>query len=94
MGFLEGLPVPGNMILDGLQDMVSLIKDRIARCEVSGRIASSRKYGPGWFGPGYGQFDKGLDSEMSGFWKDGRKVEHSIGIPRFRLVPFIFGHCL
>ena len=47
--FLEGLPVPGNMVLDCLgQDMVSLIKDWIARCEVSGRMASSRKYSPGW----------------------------------------------
>ena len=34
---------------------------------------------------------------MSGFWKDGRKVEPSIGIPRFRLVPLlliIFGMVL
>ena len=77
MRFLEGWPVPGNMVLDGLgqdmvslikdwpvpgnvvldglgQDMVSLIKDWIARCEVSGRMASSRKYGLGWSGPGYG----------------------------------------
>ena len=65
MRFLEGWPVPGNMVLDGLgQDMVSLIKEWIARCEVSGRMASSTKYGPGWSGLGYGQFDKGLNSEM------------------------------
>ena len=44
--------------------LVSLIKDWIARCQVSGRIAISRKYGPGWPEPGYGQFDKGLDSDM------------------------------
>ena len=30
-------------------------------------MASSRKYGPGWSGQGYGQFDKGLNSEMWGF---------------------------
>ena len=64
MRFLEGLPVPGNVVMDGLgHDLVSLIKDWIARCQVSG-ITSSRKCGPGWPGPGYAQFDKGLDSEM------------------------------
>ena len=37
------------MVPDGLgQDMVSLMKDWIARCEVSGRMTSSRKYGLGW----------------------------------------------
>ena len=62
---LQGWPVPGNMVLDGLgQDMVSLIKDRITRCEVSGRMASSKKYDPTWSAPGYGQFDEGLKSEM------------------------------
>ena len=41
MRFLEGWPVPRNMIPDGLrQDMGSLMKVRRARCEVSGRIAS------------------------------------------------------
>ena len=71
MRFLEGLPAPGNMVLDGLdQDMVSLIKGWIARCEVSGRMTSSRKYGLGQSGPGYGQFDKGLNREMQSFWKD------------------------
>ena len=49
MRFLEGWPAPGNMVLDGLgQDMVSLIKGWIARCEVSGRMTSSRKYGLGF----------------------------------------------
>ena len=53
------------MVLGGLgQDMVSSIKDKIARCEVSGRMASSRKYRLGRPGPGYGQFDKGLSSEI------------------------------
>ena len=61
------------MVLDGVgQDMVSLIKDGIARCEVSGRMASSRKCGLGWFGLRFGWFEEGLDSEMSGFWKDGQ----------------------
>ena len=99
MRFLEGWPVPGNVVVDGLgHDLVSLIKDWIARCQVSGRIASARKYGPGWpgwpgwpgqliedwiarcdvfgrmasskkyrlgwLGPGYGQFEKGLNSGM------------------------------
>ena len=65
MKFLEGWPVPGNVVLDGLgNDLVSLMKVWMARCQVSGKIASSRKYGPGWSGPGYGQFDKGLDGEM------------------------------
>ena len=41
MRFLEGWPVPRNMIPDGLcQDVGSLMKVRRARCEVSGRIAS------------------------------------------------------
>ena len=53
------------MVMEVLsQDMASLIKDGMARCYVIGRIANSRKYGLGWFGSGYGQFDKGLDSEM------------------------------
>ena len=53
------------MVLGGLSpDMVSLIKDWITICNVSGRMASSRKYRLGWPGPGYGQFDKGLNSEM------------------------------
>ena len=65
MRFLEGWPVPGNVVLNGLgKDLVSLIKDWMASCQVSERMASSRKYGPGWSGPGYGQFDKGLNSEM------------------------------
>ena len=51
---------PGNLG----HEFASLIKDWIARCQVSGKMASSRKYGPGWPGLGYGQFDKGLDSEM------------------------------
>ena len=55
MRFLEGWPVPGNVVLNGLgKDLVSLIKDWMASCQVSERMASSRKYGPGWFGPGYG----------------------------------------
>ena len=69
MRFLEGWPVPGNIVLDGLgQDVVSLMR-RIARCEVSGigRISSSRKNGLGWSGPGCGQFDKGFDTENVGF---------------------------
>ena len=37
---------------------------------MSGRMASSRKYGLGWSGPGYGQFDKGLNREILGFGKD------------------------
>ena len=70
MRFLEGLPVPGNMVLDGLgQDVVSLMKDSIPRCEASGRIASSRKYGPGWSGSGTGRLDRGLNREIDAFWK-------------------------
>ena len=51
MRFLEELPIPGNIVLEGLgHDMVNLIKACIARCEVSGRMANSRKYGLAWFG--------------------------------------------
>ena len=65
MRLLEELPVPGNIDLDGLgQDVVSLMRNSMARCVVSGRVASTRKYGPGWSGPGYSEFDKGLDREM------------------------------
>ena len=62
---MEGLPTPGNIALDGLgQDVVCLIKDCITRCEVSGRMANSRKCGFGGSGSGYGQFDEGLHGEM------------------------------
>ena len=62
MRFLEGWPL-GNRVLDGLgQDVVSLMKDSIAKFEVLRWMARSRKYGPGSFGFGYGQFDKGLNS--------------------------------
>ena len=42
------------------------------RCEVSGRMASSKKYDPGWSAPGYGQFDEGSKNEMLGFRKDSQ----------------------
>ena len=56
--------------MDGFgQDVVSLIKDSIPRCKVSGRITSSRKYGPGWSGSGISGFDKRMNSEICAFWK-------------------------
>ena len=65
MRLLEWWSIAGNMVLDGLgHDLVSLIKDWKARCPVSGKLASSRKYSLGWSGLGYDQFDRGLDSEM------------------------------
>ena len=58
------------MVLDGLdRNMVSLMKEWIARRGVSGRMASSKKYGPGWTVSGTGRFDEGLNSEIYGFWK-------------------------
>ena len=58
------------MVLDGLgQDMVSFTKYWVARCTVSGRTASSRKYGRGWSGSGPGRFDKGLNREIGAFLK-------------------------
>ena len=46
------------MVLDGLgPDMASLIKYWTAR-------STAKKYGPGWSGLGYGQFDRGLESEI------------------------------
>ena len=55
--------------------MVSLLKDCMARREVSGRMANSRKSGLEWFGTGYAQFHEGLHGEMGGFWKDGHFQE-------------------
>jgi hypothetical protein len=61
---------PRNMVLEGLgQEMVDLIKDRTAKSMVSGRVAKSKKYGPGRSGSGNGRFDKGLNSEIDGFWE-------------------------
>ena len=63
--------VTGRAVLEGLgQAMVSLIGGWIARCEVSWRITNCMKYVFGCSGSGYGQFDKGLDCETRGFWKD------------------------
>ena len=36
---------------------------------VSRRAAKSEKYGPGRSGSGNGRFDKGLNSEIDGFWE-------------------------
>ena len=61
MRFLEG------WVLDGPgQDVVSLMKDCMARCELSGRISNSRKYGLEWLGPGSFQLHKGWHRDMGG----------------------------
>ncbi len=39
---------------------------------VSGRVARSRKSGPGGPEPGTGRFDKELNREMDGFRKGGQ----------------------
>ena len=85
MRFLEGWPVPGNIVLGGFgQDVVSLMRT-ISRCEVSGigRMTSSRKNGLGWSGPGCGQLreriryrDIGL---LEGFPVSGNMVLDGLG---------------
>ena len=39
-------------------------KDSMPRCKVSGRIASSRKYGPGWSGSGISRFAKRMNRDI------------------------------
>ena len=65
MRFLEGLPIPGNVVLEGLgQDMASMIEDWITRCEFSGRMANFVNYCLGGSGSEYVECEKGLNNEM------------------------------
>ena len=43
---------------------------------VSGRVAKSKKYGPGRFRSGNGRFHQGLNSEIDDFW-DGRQLQET-----------------
>ena len=56
MKFLGVLPIPENMVLEGLgQDVINLEKDLKAQCKVSGRMAMVLD---GLFESRYCQFEK------------------------------------
>ena len=65
-----------NMILESLgKQMLDLIKDRRTESMVYGMVAKSRKQGAVRSGSGNGRFDKGLNNEDDGFWKNCQ-IEH------------------
>ena len=68
---LEGWPVPGNVILDGLgQGMVSLIEGLDSELLGFGRDCQFQEMWSGWSGAGAGRFDKVLNGEICASWKD------------------------
>ena len=83
LSVLERWLDPGNLVLEGLgQDVVNL--------------ASSRKYGPGWFGSGTGRFDEALKSEICFFWNGCQCLSFSNfqnALP-IRMLTHFFNSCL